>query len=84
MANKRENYTANENSILYAETGGCCPLCTQPIIFQKKGSKKPAKCYEIAHIYPLNPTQVQVTALVGYPAPSEINALENLIALCPR
>ncbi len=83
MANKRENYTDNENSILYAETGGCCPLCTQPIIFQKKGSKKPTKCYEIAHIYPLNPTQAQVTALVGYPAPIEINALENLIALCP-
>ncbi len=83
MANKRESYTGNENSILYAETGGCCPLCSQPIIFQKKGSKKPTKCYEIAHIYPLNPTQAQVTALIGHPAPPEINALENLIALCP-
>ncbi len=83
MANKRDNYTPTEHNILYAETGGCCPLCTQPIIFQKNGSKKPSKCYEIAHIYPLNPTQAQTSALLGYPAPSEINALENLIALCP-
>lgn len=83
MANKRENYTPTENSILYAETGGCCPLCTQPIIFQKKNSNKPTKCYEIAHIYPLNPTPSQVVALVGYPAPPDINARENLIALCP-
>lgn len=83
MANKRESYTSTENSILYAETGGCCPLCTQPIIFQKKSSNKPTKCYEIAHIYPLNPTSSQIVTLVGYPVPPDINALENLIALCP-
>lgn len=83
MANIRQKYTENDNSILYAETGGCCPLCTQPIIFKKIGSKKTTKCYEIAHIYPLNPTQAQITALVKHSAPEEINALENLIALCP-
>lgn len=83
MAIKRENYTPTEHNILYAETSGGCPLCTQPIIFQKIGSRKPTKCYEIAHIYPLNPTPAQAAALVGYPAPSEINVLENLIALCP-
>lgn len=83
MASKRANYTDNENSILYAETGGCCPLCTQPIIFQKKNSKKPTKCYEIPHIFPLNPTPAQVVALAGHSVPTEINALENLIALCP-
>ncbi|MCP5245911.1 MAG: HNH endonuclease [Burkholderiales bacterium] len=83
MAIKRDGYSENEHSILYAETGGCCPLCTQPILFQKKGSKKPIKGYEIAHIYPLNPTKSQATALAGYPVPLDINALENVIALCP-
>lgn len=83
MAPKRDSYSENEHSILYAETGGCCPLCTAPILFQKKGSKKLSKSYEVAHIYPLNPTQSQVTTLVGYPLPSDINALENVIALCP-
>jgi len=83
MATKRDSYSENEHSILYAETGGCCPLCTLPILFQKKGSKKPSKGYEVAHIYPLNPTQSQATALVGYPVPPDINVLENVITLCP-
>lgn len=80
---KRDSYSDNEHSILYAETGGCCPLCTHPILFQKKGSRKPTKGYEIAHIYPLNPTETQKLALVGYPAPADINSLDNVIALCP-
>lgn len=84
MAEKRESYSDNEHSILYAETGGICPLCTLPILFQKAGSKKPSKGYEVAHIYPLNPTPVQILALNGYAAPAEINALENVIALCPN
>ncbi len=83
MATKRDSYSDNEHSILYAETGGCCPLCILPILFHKKGSKKPSKCYEIAHIYPLNPTQAQAAALLVYSIPLDINALENVIALCP-
>jgi len=83
MATKRDSYSDNEHSILYAETGGCCPLCIVPILFQKKGSMKPSKGYEVAHIYPLNPTQSQATALVGYSVPLDVNALENVIALCP-
>ncbi|HCA5287462.1 TPA: HNH endonuclease [Acinetobacter nosocomialis] len=83
MGNKRESYTANENSILYGETGGICPLCNCPIMHKKEGSKKPIKGYEIAHIYPLNPTTEQQDILKGYPVPIDINALENLIALCP-
>jgi 5-methylcytosine-specific restriction endonuclease McrA len=83
MATKRDSYDENEHSILYAETGGCCPLCTLPILFKKKGSKKTSKGYEVAHIYPLNPTKSQAEALVGYPVPADINALENVIALCP-
>lgn len=83
MAEKRQKYSDDEHSILYAETEGFCPLCTLPIIFHKKGSEKPSKGYEIAHIYPLNPTPVQVSSLNGYPVPPDINALENVIALCP-
>lgn len=81
--NKREKCTENEHSILYAETGGCCPLCTLPIMYKKTGSKKPTKGYELAHIYPLNPTPYQAACLASFPVPTEINALENLIALCP-
>lgn len=83
MAKRRDSYSDNEHSILYAETGGCCPLCALPILFKKNGSKKPSKGYEIAHIYPLNPNQSQTKALVGHPVPPNINSLENVIALCP-
>ncbi|MBC3830844.1 HNH endonuclease [Undibacterium amnicola] len=83
MATKRDKYSDTEHSVLYAETGGCCPLCTLPILFQKANSKKPSKGYEVAHIYPLNPTQPQALALGAFPVPIDINALENVIALCP-
>jgi HNH endonuclease len=83
MAKKRDSYGDTEHSIFYAETGGCCPLCTLPILFHKKASKKPIKGYELAHIYPLNSTPSQANALVGQPIPSDINARENVIALCP-
>ena len=83
MAEKRDNYSDNQHSILYGETGGTCPHCTQGILLTKPGSTKPIKGYEVAHIYPLNPTPAQIKVLVGYPVPSDINALENVIALCP-
>jgi hypothetical protein len=43
------------------------------------------KGYEVAHIYPLNPTPAQafILTLAGYPTPPDKNALENVIALCP-
>ncbi|SEG48754.1 ABC-three component system protein [Billgrantia desiderata] len=83
MANARVPYHPEEHSILYGETGGACPLCTQPIIFKKAGSKNPSKGYEVAHIYPLNPTPVQAQALIGYPIPDDRNGLDNVICLCP-
>jgi hypothetical protein len=83
MATVRKDYGENEHSILYGETSSCCPLCTNSILFRKTGSNRINKGYEVAHIYPLNPTPAQAQALAGYPAPLEINALENVIALCP-
>lgn len=83
MATTRTAYSDNEHSILYSETSGCCPLCAKPILFRKPGSSKLNKGYEVAHIYPLNPTPFQAEALIGRPAPQGINALENVIALCP-
>lgn len=83
MAAKRDTYSDDQHSILYAETGGVCPLGKEPILFTKPGGSKPQKGYEIAHIYPLNPTPIQVAALRGHPAPADINGLENVIAVCP-
>lgn len=83
MANQRIQYSPNERSILFAETGGFCPLCTSAMMFQKANSKHPSTGYEIAHIYPLNPNALQKKALEGYVVPDDLNALENVILLCP-
>lgn len=83
MGNQRENYSAAEHSILYAETNGICPLCGCPLMITKSKFSKPTKVYELAHIYPLNPTPHQEKILIGYPKPSQINSLENILALCP-
>ncbi|MDS9454909.1 HNH endonuclease signature motif containing protein, partial [Pseudomonas aeruginosa] len=69
--------------MLYAETGGICPLCACAIIFTKPGSKNPKKGYEVAHIYPLNPTNAQKLALASHTMPADINDLANVICLCP-
>lgn len=83
MANSRITYHPNEHSILYAETGGVCPLCSLSIIFKKSDSKNPIIGYEVAHIYPLNPNPTQKKALENHPPPNDINSLENVILLCP-
>jgi len=82
MANDRVKYSPEEHSILYGETGGACPICTQSILFKKVGSKT-SKGYELAHIYPLNPTAAQALALTGFLVPADINGLDNVICLCP-
>lgn len=69
--------------MLYAETGGVCPLCTCEIIYTKPGSNNPKKGYEVAHIYPLNPTSAQALALINHAPPVNINGLGNVICLCP-
>ncbi|HEK3558711.1 TPA: HNH endonuclease [Pseudomonas aeruginosa] len=83
MANARITYHPEEHSMLYAETGGICPLCACAIIFTKPGSKNPKKSYEVAHIYPLNPTNAQKLALASHTMPADINDLANVICLCP-
>ncbi|QHE87232.1 ABC-three component system protein [Hydrogenophaga sp. BPS33] len=84
MATARKDYGDNEHSILYGETNGCCPLCSKPILFRKPNSGRLSKGYEVAHIYPLNPTTAQIKALVDRPPPANINGLQNVIALCPN
>ena len=78
MANARITYHPEEHSMLYAETGGICPLCACAIIFTKPGSKNPKKGYEVAHIYPLNPTNAQKLALASHTMPADINDLSRL------
>lgn len=82
--NIRKNCSNNELLILYNQVGGICPKCLSPLCFESDG--KQHKKFEIAHIYPLNPTIDQEKKLIGQPLLFEqnVNSINNLIALCPN
>ncbi len=79
----RKSYTENENLILFNEVNGICPKCSKPLVYKKK--KNIEKVYEIAHIYPLNPTENETIELNGVRKlfDKNPNELRNVICLCP-
>lgn len=79
--NKRKEYTTNDNLMLYSQVEGVCPLCTKVLITKKNTQNY--KLYEIAHIYPLNPTKIELELLKDEERLSEDpNDLRNVICLC--
>jgi hypothetical protein len=76
----RKNITPNFDARLLAETNTLCPLCAKRLLGEKNG--KSIKHYEIAHIFPHNPTNEQLLTLKEVPKPIEVEAFENLIVLC--
>lgn len=81
MANTRKKYNEAENVVLLSQVNRVCPLCDEPL-FYKKG-KQTYKNYEIAHIYPLNPTQEEIELLRNEARLSDdVNDERNAIALC--
>lgn len=79
--NRTKIGTLNEMT-LYSEVGGICPLCSKSLLYEKT---KAEKCYEIAHIYPLNATPQEKLLLQGEERlHSDLNHVHNLILLCPN
>ncbi len=77
----RKSYTNAQNIALASQVGNVCPLCDKPLFHKKKG--KSYKAYEIAHIYPLNPTAAEVDLLKGEEKLSDdVNDENNVIPLC--
>lgn len=81
MPNKRKKLSDAQQLMLIAQVDRVCPLDAEPL-FYKKG-KKSHKNYEIAHIYPLNPTAEEKELLqheerLG----DDLNDEDNLIPLC--
>ncbi|MCT8282445.1 ABC-three component system protein [Xanthomonas translucens] len=65
------------------QVGSACPKCWTPLFYEKEG--KQYRAYEIAHIYPLNPTEVEANVLANEPRLSEdVNHPDNLVPLCER
>lgn len=77
---KRKSITDNQNQLFLSEVGGLCPLCAKDLIVKHK--TKYVKHYQIAHIYPCNPTSNDLAVLAGITPPIDIEAYDNKIALC--
>jgi hypothetical protein len=81
MANPRRPYTQAEQVSLTTQVGGFCPLCDAELFYKKRSGTY--KAYELAHIYPLNPTPEEHKELAGVRHLSvDVNHPDNIIALC--
>jgi len=83
----RKTLTPNMKASLLMEVSGKCPLSRTPLIERVKhedGSlKKVVNQYEVAHIYPLHPTEIEVELLSGEELlTDDIDSLDNMIPLC--
>jgi hypothetical protein len=81
MSNPRKKYSDAQNVALLSQVDRVCPLCAEPLFYQKK--RKSYKNYEIAHIYPLNPDPEEILLLKDEERlSSDVNDEDNVIPLC--
>lgn len=81
MSKDRKKYTPAQETALVTQVDRVCPLCTEPL-FYKKNSKS-YKNFDIAHIYPLNPTPEEEELLQNEERLSDdVNHEDNVIPLC--
>ena len=82
MANRRLTIPKSQDIALVAQVNRACPLCATPLFYRKTAGKSQKK-YEIAHIYPLNPSPAEIELLEHQERLSvDVNHDHNLIALC--
>ena len=81
MDNNRKKYSVAQQTSLISQVERVCPLCAKSLFYKKKS--KTFNHYELAHIYPLNPTEDEMDLLKMEPRLSEdVNHEDNLIPLC--
>jgi hypothetical protein len=81
MSKTRKKYSDPQNIALLSQVSNVCPLCSEPLFYKKEG--KSYKNYDIAHIYPLNPTPLEITLLEHEERLSnDVNDENNVIPLC--
>lgn len=77
----RKAPTENQHIELVAQVDNVCPLCSKPLLSKDAGQRH--KRFDVAHIYPLNPTPTERALLADEVKLSEDpNDLANLIPLC--
>lgn len=83
MSNKRRVPSPNEHIALVAQVDGLCPVCADPLLYDKRTQLY--KGYEVAHIYPLNPTKMEKELLKSEERLStDVNNRANMIPLCVK
>ncbi len=83
MAEKLRRADVNDTvkMSLICEVCGSCPLCGRGLIGKKQ--KVPVRIFDVAHIYPLNPTLHELEILRGEERLSDnVDCEDNFIALC--
>jgi hypothetical protein len=78
---ERRQYNVAELSALVAQVDSKCPLCGVGLFYSKKS--RTYRGFEVAHIYPLNPSATEEKVLENEPRlHDDVNHLDNLIPLC--
>jgi len=78
---KRANVGDTIKMSLLCEVQGICPLCKRDLVVNRK--KKKTRVFDVAHIYPLNPTEHEKDILKDEELLSQdVDCEDNFIALC--
>lgn len=81
MSQARKKYNPAEKELLFGQVDGICPLCAKMLTYLKSGT--PQKQYDLAHVYPLNPSQEEIDLLKDeVQLSSDPNDLNNIMPLC--
>lgn len=81
MNTGRRSLSPAEEIALVAQVDNSCPRCGNALFYKKRG--RSYKHYEVAHIYPLNPTDAEMVLLVDEERLGvDINDVDNLLPLC--
>ena len=81
MTRPRKEYSPAVQLSLTTQVQGRCPLCGEKLFHRKR--KSDYKSYDLAHIYPLNPTVEELAELAGVRRLSEDpNDPDNIVPLC--
>jgi hypothetical protein len=81
MQNNRKKYSVAQHTSLISQVERVCPLCSKSLFYKKKS--KTYNHYELAHIYPLNPTEEELDLLkMEQRLSDDVNHEDNLIPLC--
>ncbi|WP_417383148.1 ABC-three component system protein [Gimesia sp.] len=81
MTKSRKKYNEPEKVTLLSQVNSNCPLCNKRLYYEKRN--KTYNKYQLAHIYPLNPTTEEIELLEGVEKLSDDdNHIDNIIPLC--